>query len=70
MRGGGWCQGLGSFDLRWETLPGRAACIDRLRGAAAALLNSVPERPPNRVQEKAPDELLCKLTALGKARFD
>ncbi len=36
VRGGGWCQGLGSFDPPWETRPSWAACVDRLRDPAPA----------------------------------
>ncbi len=38
VRGGGWCQGLGSFDLPWEGHPSRAACAEWLREAASAVL--------------------------------
>lgn len=70
VRGGGWCQGLGSFYPPWKAQPALAACIRRLCEAPAALLNSTPVRPLESNQESVRQDLSLKMTVDGHSRFD
>jgi len=65
LHAGGWCQGVGAFEVPWVGCASKQECLDRLVGAVRSALSPVQERPALApVQELARIDLLAKVARL------